>query len=133
MKRNIFGVMLMIIGAVMCITATTLFAVSAQDSSGNTVTNDNSQQENKVYTGEYYLDGDSSATKITISDNDIILPDGTVMRYTLSVWKDMPITNEKTGQITYYDYCFLKTSTEKLRYFPAEKEVEIEGRVYKMC
>ncbi len=133
MKRNIFGVMLMIIGAVMCITATTLFAVSAQDSPGNAVTNDNSQQENKVYTGEYYLDGDSSATKITISDNDIILPDGTVMRYTLSVWKDMPITNEETGQITYYDYCFLKTSTEKLRYFPAEKEVEIEGRVYKMC
>lgn len=134
-KRVITGVMIMVIGLVMCITAATLFAVSAQ---GETVDSPQSSimktnEDNRVYTGEYYMDGDTSSDKIIISDKNVILSDGTVIDYTFSVWKNMTQTNEATGQITYYDYCFLKTTDENMRYFPSEKEIEVYGRVYKMC
>ncbi len=138
-KRTVVGVLIMAIGLAMCITAATLFAVSAQGASEESVSGSQSSiimktnADNKVYTGEYYMDGDKNADKITISDKNVTLPDGKVIDYTFSVWKNMTQTNEATGQITYYDYCFLKTSQENMRYFPTEKEIEIDGRVYKLC
>ncbi len=138
MKRTILGIFIMAIGISMCIAATTLFAVSAQDNnekhnpseSGTLTIKENT--ENKVYTGDYYMDGDNTMPKITISEKTITFSDGTVTDYKFSVWKDIPQTNEATGRITYYDYCFLKTSNESMRYFPSEKEIEVEGRVYKL-
>lgn len=138
-KRTVIGILIMAIGLAMCITAATLFAVSAQGASEESMSGPQSSiimktnAENKVYTGEYYMDGDKNADKIIISDKKVTLSDGTAVDYTFSVWKNMTQTNEATGQITYYDYCFLKTSVENMRYFPTEKEVEIGGRVYKLC
>lgn len=139
MKRTAIGILIMAIGMVMCITAATLFAVSAQDKPVNGIDSPDSSvvkktsADNKVFTGDYYMNGDKESLKITISDKNITLYDGTVIDYTFSVWKDMTQTNEATGQITYYDYCFLKTSDENMRYFPSEKEIEVDGRVYKLC
>lgn len=138
-KRTVIGIIIMTVGMLMCITAATLFAVSAQGEPGASADSPQSSvivktnEDNKVYTGEYYMDGDKSAEKIIISDKNVTLSDGTVIDYTFSVWKNMTQTNEVTGQITYYDYCFLKTADENMRYFPSEKEVEVCGRVYKMC
>lgn len=138
-KRTVIGILIMAIGLVMCITAATLFAVSAQGETGESMGSPQSSvivktnEDNRVYTGEYYMDGDTSADKIIISDKSVTLSDGRVIDYTFSVWKNMTQTNEATGQITYYDYCFLKTSDENMRYFPSEKEIEVDGRVYKMC
>lgn len=135
-KRTVIGIMVMAIGLVMCITAATLFAVSVQGESVDSPQSSvimKTNEDNRVYTGEYFMDGDKSADKIVISDKNVTLSDGTVIDYTFSVWKNMTQTNEATGQITYYDYCFLKTTDENMRYFPSEKEIEVYGRVYKLC
>ncbi|MBD5080687.1 MAG: hypothetical protein HDT44_02860 [Ruminococcaceae bacterium] len=134
MKRTILGIAVMILGAVMCITGTTLCAVSAQ-------TNDNSVeddlkaivnvQENKVYSG-IYVSLNNGGEQVTITDDVIIFSDGSEEDYRLSVWKNMPDTNEETGKITYSDYCFLKTSRNNFRYYPNTKEIDINGIVYSL-
>lgn len=137
MKRTIFGVMLMVFGAVMFIAATTLFAVSAHGSEGyvsETAAQELQKEpvENKVYTGMYYSDGNTDGDSISVSDTSLVLPDGTVEDYSLSVWKNMPETDEESGFINYVDYCFLKINGEKLSYDPAEKEILFGGTVYRL-
>lgn len=137
MKRTIFGVMLMVFGAVMFIAATTLFAVSAHSnddyvSDTAALTQSREPVENKVYTGEYYLNGDEEKESISVSDSSLTFADGTVQDYTLSVWKNMPETDEQSGRITYVDYCFLKTGGEKISYDPAEKEIVFGDTVYRL-
>ncbi|MBD5116327.1 MAG: hypothetical protein HDT48_02285 [Ruminococcaceae bacterium] len=137
MKRTIFGVMLMVFGAVMFIAATTLFAVSAQSSDEyisetSSLTQSQEPVENKVYTGEYYLNGDAEKESISVSDSSLTFSDGTVKDYTLSVWKNMPETDEQSGLITYVDYCFLKIGGDKVSYDPAEKEIVFGDMVYRL-
>lgn len=131
MKRTIFGVFLMAVGMTLLIIGTTLFTVSAksgvEDMAFETV-----EQENRVYVGEYYRGGDDGLDKVTISDSEITFTDGTVAKYILNVWKNMPETDEESGRITYKDYCFLKLEADKLSYDPSAKEVVIDGIVYKM-
>lgn len=108
---------------------TTLFAVSAQEekqpsAAENTIS--------RVYEGEYYKDGDVTAEKIVLTDDELILSDGTAAEYVLNIWKNMPETDEGSGRITYKDYCFLKLQNKKLSYDPALKAVIIDGEVYKM-
>lgn len=131
MKRTIFGVFLMAVGMTLLIVGTTLFTVSAR-SGGEDMAFETVEQENRVYVGEYYRGGDNKLDKVTISDSEITFTDGTVAEYILSVWKDMPETDEESGKITYRDYCFLKLGADKLSYDPLEKEVIIEGISYKM-
>ena len=121
----------MAIGMAMLITGTTLFTVSAQ-SGGAEEVYEAIKQENRVYAGEYYKDGDGTQDMVTISDDEIIFADGTVAGYTLTVWKNIPETDEESGRITYRDYCFLKSGDEKLSYDPLTKEVIIDGVVYRM-
>lgn len=135
MKRTVLGVLLMIIGTTMFVTATTLFAVSAQESDAAESTSaaiEERVHDNTVYTGQYYLDGDTSKESITVSDTDLTFADGTVKDYTLSVWKDMPVTDEQSGKITYVDYCFLKMGKDKISYDPAEKEIVFGNMVYRL-
>ncbi len=133
MKRTILGIAVMILGAVMCIIGTTLCAVSAQGSDSDAdkdikaIVN---VQENKVYSGIYV--SLKNGEKITINDSAIIFSDGSKEDYRLSVWKNMPDTNEETGKITYSDYCFLKTSRDNFRYYPNTKEIDINGTVYSL-
>ena len=131
MKRTIFGVFLMAVGMTLLIVGTTLFTVSAQ-SGGEDMAFETIEQENRVYAGEYYRNGDGALDKVTISDSEIIFTDGTAAEYILSVWKDMPETDEESGRITYKDYCFLKLGADKLSYDPLEREVIIEGVAYRM-
>lgn len=137
MKRTIFGVMLMLFGAVMFVAATTLFAVSAQ-SSDEYISETASETaaavkaESKVYTGSYYLNGDIEKDCVYLTENDIAFSDGTVKDYTLSVWKNMPETDEKSGYISYVDYCFLKIDGEKISYDPEAKEIFFDNAVYKL-
>ena len=133
MKRTVFGIFLMAIGMAMLITGTTLFSVSAQ--SGEPQEPDGmTEQDNRVYAGEYYKNGDKKLDKVTVSDSEITFADGTKAEYILNVWKDIPETDEESGKITYKDYCFLKLvlGSEKLSYDPLEKEVVIEGITYRM-
>lgn len=137
MKSTIFGVMLMVLGAVMFIAASTLFAVSAHSnddyvSDTAALTQSREPVENKVYTGEYYLNGDEEKESISVSDSSLTFADGTVQDYTLSVWKNMPETDEQSGHITYVDYCFLKIGGEKISYDPAEKEIVLGDMVYRL-
>lgn len=135
MKRTVLGVLLMIIGTTMFVTATTLFAVSAQEPDAAESTSaaiEERVHDNTVYTGEYYLDGDTSKESITVSDTALTFADGTVKDYTLSVWKDMPVTDEQSGKITYVDYCFLKMGKEKISYDPAAKEIVFGNMVYRL-
>ena len=133
MKRTVFGVFLMAVGMALLITGTTLFTVSARSGTDEEYKEyEATKQENCVYAGEYYKDGDITQDKVTISDSEIILADGTAAEYTLSVWKNMPETDEGSGRITYKDYCFLKLAEGKLSYDPLEKEVVIEGITYRM-
>lgn len=133
MKRTILGIAIMFLGALMCIAGTTLFSLSARESMQGY--SDKSEkpvavpQENKVYCGTYSY---GNSDNITITDSSIIFPDGTKEDYRLSVWKNMPDTDEKTGEITYSDYCFLKTSENSFRYYPLTKEIDIDGRLYKI-
>ena len=131
MKRTVFGIFLMAVGMALLITGTTLFTVSAQ-SGGEEKAPEAVQQENRVYVGEYYKNGDGTLDKVTISDSEIIFGDGTAAGYFLNVWKNMPETDEESGRITYKDYCFLKLGEDKLSYDPLAKEVIIDGVVYRM-
>lgn len=131
MKRTVFGIFIMAVGMALLITGTTLFSVSAQ--SGEPQEPDVIiEQDNRVYAGEYYKNGDKKLDKVTVSDSEIIFADGTTAEYILNVWKDIPETDEESGKITYKDYCFLKLGEEKLSYDPLEKEVVINGISYKM-
>lgn len=135
MKRTVFGVILMVIGALMFVTATALFAVSAQVNDAPVSDSAAVQQEtveNKVYTGDYYLNGDVSKDCVSVSDSTLTFSDGTVEEYSLSVWKNMPETDEKSGFISYVDYCFLKIGADKVSYNPAEKEIDFNGLVYRL-
>ncbi|MDE6725459.1 MAG: hypothetical protein K2J79_07630 [Ruminiclostridium sp.] len=134
MKRTILGIAVMILGAVMCIIGTTLCAVSAQGS--DTKAEEDIKaivnvQENKVYSG-IYVSLKNGGEQITITDDAIIFSDGSEEDYRLSVWKNMPDTNEETGKITYSDYCFLKTSRDNFRYYPNTKEIDINGTVFSL-
>ena len=121
----------MAIGMALLITGTTLFTVSAQ-SGGAEAVYEAAEQENIVYPGEYYKNGDKTQDRITISDDEIIFADGRAAGYVLSVWKSIPETDEESGRITYKDYCFLKLGDEKLSYDPMAKEVIIDGAAYRM-
>lgn len=131
MKRTVFGVFLMAIGMALLIIGTTLFTVSARGG-GTEEVYETTKQENNVYTGEYYQNGDVTQDKVTITEGEIIFADGTAAGYVLAVWKDIPETDEGSGRITYKDYCFLKLGDKKLSYDPVEKEVVIDGVTYRM-
>ena len=131
MKRTIFGIFLMAVGMAMLIIGTTLFTVSAQ-SGGADAVYEVTKQENRVYTGEYYKNGDETQDMVTISDGEITFADGTAAEYVLNIWKNIPETDEESGRITYKDYCFLKLGDEKLSYDPSTKEIIIDGIAYRM-
>ncbi|MCI8603311.1 MAG: hypothetical protein HFE79_04095 [Ruminiclostridium sp.] len=136
MKRTVFGAMLMVFGALMFVTATTLFAVSAQGNdeyaASSAVVTETAKTESKVYAGNYYLNGDTEKDLITLTENEIIFSDGTAEKYAFTVWKDMPETDEASGYINYVDYCFLKIGNEKISYDPAAKEIIFDNVVYGM-
>ncbi len=136
MKRTVFGAMLMVFGALMFVTATTLFAVSAQGNdeyaASSAAVTETGKTESKVYAGNYYLNGDTEKDLITLTENEIIFSDGTSEKYAFTVWKDMPETDEASGYINYVDYCFLKIGNEKISYDPAAKEIIFDNVVYGM-
>lgn len=132
MKRTVFGAFIIAMGMAMLITGTALFTVSAQNGGDTDAEYGDTEQENRVYLGEYYKNGDKKLDKVTVSDSEITFADGTTAKYTLNVWKDMPETDEESGKITYKDYCFLKLGKEKLSYDPLEREVTIDGITYRM-
>ncbi len=136
MKRTVFGAMLMVFGALMFVTATTLFAVSAQGNdeyaASSAAVTETAKTESKVYAGNYYLNGDTEKDLITLTENEIIFSDGTAEKYVFTVWKDMPETDEASGYINYVDYCFLKIGNEKISYDPAAKEIIFDNVVYGM-
>ncbi len=136
MKRTVFGAMLMVFGALMFVTATTLFAVSAQGNdeyaASSAAVTETAKTESKVYAGNYYLNGDTEKDLITPTENEIIFSDGTAEKYAFTVWKDMPETDEASGYINYVDYCFLKIGNEKISYDPAAKEIIFDNVVYGM-
>lgn len=136
MKRTVFGAMLMVFGALMFVTATTLFAVSAQGNdeyaASSAVVTETAKTESKVYAGNYYLNGDTEKDLITLTENEIIFSDDTAEKYAFTVWKDMPETDEASGYINYVDYCFLKIGNEKISYDPAAKEIIFDNVVYGM-
>ncbi len=136
MKRTVFGAMLMVFGALMFVTATTLFAVSAQGNdeyaASSAAVTETAKTESKVYAGNYYLNGDTEKDLITLTENEIIFSDGTAEKYVFTVWKDMPETDEASGYINYVDYCFLKIGNEKISSDPAAKEIIFDNVVYGM-
>ena len=132
MKRTVFGILIMAVGIALLTAGTALFTVSAQGGGDTQQAFETQQQENRVYTGEYYKNGDSSQDRVTISDSEITFADGTVSEYSLSVWENMPETDEESGKITYRDYCFLRLDSGKLSYDPLEREVVIDGITYRM-
>lgn len=132
MKRTVFGVFLMAVGMALLITGTTLFTVSARSGGEEDEAYKAARQENRVYAGDYYQNGDVTLDKVSVSEDEIIFADGSAAMYVLSVWKDMPETDEESGRITYKDYCFLKLGDEKLSYDPVLKELVIDGIAYRM-
>lgn len=137
MKRTVFGILTLIFGAFMFSVAAALFSVSAHEDDKNAysagIVTEAEKVENKIYEGDYYLNGDKEKTSLSLTDDVIVFPDGTAEEYTFSVWKNMPETDEKSGYINYVDYCFLKTGDDKMRYNPAAKEIILDDAIYKMA
>lgn len=132
MKRTVMGISVIILGLILCITGISLCAVSEKNSQNELNEELRSMvktQDNKVYSGTYLPYG-KNGEAITLTDSEIIFSDGTKENYRLSVWENMPDTNEETGKITYSDYCFLKTSNKNFRYYPTTKEIYIDGTIY---
>lgn len=133
MKRIAVGISVIILGVVLCITGISLCAVSERNSRAELDRELRSiaeSQNNRIYSGTYIPCGENGEA-ITLTDDQIIFSDGSKENYRLSVWENMPDTNEKTGKITYSDYCFLKTSNKNFRYYPNTKEIYIDGIFYK--
>lgn len=137
MKKKIFGIVTSIIAVALVTGGTVLFAVSAQNERKNEliiteVTEEADDVEEKIYSGNYYKNGDVDAEKIILSENEIVYSDGTKEECFLSVWKDMPETDEQSGEITYKNYCFVRVGKEKYSYDPALGELLVDGNVYKL-
>jgi len=88
--------------------------------------------------GKYYLNANKERACIEIfGDSTFQLTDNERQSYVFREWKDMAVTDEKTGEITLVDLYFLGTNldgaenyTEKIRFFPENDTLEYNGDYY---
>ncbi len=88
--------------------------------------------------GKYYLNANKERACIEIfEDSTFQLTDNERQSYVFREWKDMAVTDEKTGEITLVDLYFLGTNldgaenyTEKIRFFPENDTLEYNGDYY---
>ena len=88
--------------------------------------------------GKYYLNANTERACIEIFDDSTFQLTGNDRQsYVFREWKDMAVTDEKTGDITLVDLYFLGTNlggadnyTEKIRFFPENNTLEYNGDYY---
>lgn len=88
--------------------------------------------------GRYYLNANEERGCIEIfGDSTFCLTGNERQPYVFREWKDMAVTDEKTGEITLVDRYFLGTNldgaenyTEKIRFFPENNTLEYKGDYY---
>lgn len=105
------------------------------------------ETDDRVYTevvdvnlksGKYYLNANTERACIEIFDDSTFqLTGNNRQSYVFREWKDMAVTDEKTGDITLVDLYFLGTNlggaenyTEKIRFFPENNTLEYNGDYY---
>ena len=105
------------------------------------------ETDDRVYTeavdvnlksGKYYLNANTERACIEIfDDSSFQLTGNDRQSYVFREWKDMAVTDEKTGDITLVDLYFLGTNlggaenyTEKIRFFPENNTLEYNGDYY---
>ncbi len=88
--------------------------------------------------GRYYLNANTERECIEIFDDLTFQLTGNERQtYIFREWKDMAVTDEKTGNITLVDLYFLGTNlggaenyTEKIRFYPENNTLEYNGDYY---
>ena len=88
--------------------------------------------------GKYYLNANTERACIEIFDDSTFQLTGNDRQsYVFREWKDMAVTDEKTGDITLVDLYVLGTNlggaenyTEKIRFFPENNTLEYNGDYY---
>lgn len=92
----------------------------------------------ELKTGKYYLNANTGRDCIEIFDDlTFQLTGNERQEYIFREWKDMAVTDEKTGDIRLVDLYFLGTNlngaenyTEKIRFFPENNTLEYNGDYY---
>lgn len=92
----------------------------------------------ELKTGKYYINANSERACIEIFDDFTFQLTGYERQdYIFREWKDMAVTDEKTGDIKLVDLYFLGTNldgaenyTEKIRFIPENNTLEYNGDYY---
>lgn len=92
----------------------------------------------ELKTGKYYLNANVQRECIEIfDDNTFLLTGNERQSYIFREWKDMAVTDEKTGDIRLVNLYFLGTNlngaenyTEKIRFYPENNTLEYNGDYY---
>ncbi len=92
----------------------------------------------ELKSGKYFLNANSERACIEIFDDSTFCLTGNERQdYIFREWKDMAVTDEKTGEIRLVDLYFLGTNlngaenyTEKIRFIPENNTLEYNGDYY---
>lgn len=123
MKQKLFGILIMIVGCAMIAVSTALIAEATNgDSSAKSETSPQASVSEGVY-----LSADGAEIEIS---GEKILIDGKAYTFSLSVWRNIPITDEKTGKITYENYYYIRTNNSQFTYEPSANTINAFGISY---
>lgn len=125
MKRKVFGILIMIVGCAMIAVGTAFFAEAAVEEAP---AGRNDASEEKVAEGDYVSD---TGAVISVCGGKIVI-DGVSEEYSLSVWRNLPVTDEDTGKITYVNYYYIRTSGAQYTYDPSGGIITAAQTAYKL-
>ena len=125
MKRKILGIFVMTIGLVMVATGTALMSAAASNSNQPVA---QQTARTPVITGTYYSD-DGACIKVL--DQELLQMSGSeIQTYELNIWKDIPETDEATGNIHLKNYYYLQLEQSRIKFIPERQALELNGQVY---
>lgn len=131
MKQNIIGFTLIFIGLAMFCISTALVVAAGENEHGEVDTSDVVDEESVSLVGTYYSEGDNAEDYVEILDDNTIQKAGDEPQtYSLSIWRDIPITDEQTGKITLTDRYFLCLGNNQIPYDKEKQSFVLDGQEY---
>ena len=133
MKIRMLGFLIVLIG--LCVIGYGISFLSVAESSDGIYTE---IVEAELMPGKYYLNANTERACIEIFDDLTFQLTGNERQsYIFREWRDMAVTDEKTGDIRLVDLYFLGTNlngaenfTEKIRFCPETNTLEYNGDYY---
>lgn len=134
MKYKVLGSLLIFIGLIGVAFGISFFSLASELPEGSPTP---PKKDIIVVTGRYVSDNGNSIT--LYEGSTLSLNDGQPIPYKLKIWYDMPFTDEKTGQITLLDLCYLNadlkgdaTYSTRIQYDYTDVSLIFETTIYQL-